>query len=320
MISYKDELQHSGTKGMRWGIRKYRNYDGTLTPAGKERYDYSDGSKKSGGSAKKVSRRETRAEKKINKAKEAKKEAKAAAKEAKQAAAELKKEREAYEAAKISEAKVSQRDRIDMQKLSNEELKAQIDRLNLERQYASIVNPPTPEGKSKLQNAKEFLGTVAGTVGSIKSIAESVSAINKLRKGNPEDVNKALKLKEETERLKASIDKSKYDTEVRNRKRAEWATDDAKTTKRDTPEWANPSSNYNFKSQQHAASEWTKESRIFGLPSGSSETKSRSDHGSVWASRSGLLGLPAPSSGSNSSSSEPRVVGYYDPDGKFHRT
>ena len=29
MISYKDELQHSGIKGMHWGIRRYQNYDGT---------------------------------------------------------------------------------------------------------------------------------------------------------------------------------------------------------------------------------------------------------------------------------------------------
>lgn len=31
-------LYHSGTKGMRWGVRKYQNKDGSLTPAGKKRY------------------------------------------------------------------------------------------------------------------------------------------------------------------------------------------------------------------------------------------------------------------------------------------
>lgn len=33
-----DTLAHFGIKGMKWGIRRYQNKDGSLTPAGKERY------------------------------------------------------------------------------------------------------------------------------------------------------------------------------------------------------------------------------------------------------------------------------------------
>ena len=32
------ELYHWGIKGMRWGVRRYQNRDGTLTPAGKQRF------------------------------------------------------------------------------------------------------------------------------------------------------------------------------------------------------------------------------------------------------------------------------------------
>lgn len=32
-------LQHHGTKGQRWGVRRYQNKDGSLTPAGRKRYD-----------------------------------------------------------------------------------------------------------------------------------------------------------------------------------------------------------------------------------------------------------------------------------------
>ena len=35
--NYSDELYHHGIKGQRWGIRRYQNKDGTLTPAGKKR-------------------------------------------------------------------------------------------------------------------------------------------------------------------------------------------------------------------------------------------------------------------------------------------
>lgn len=37
-----NELYHWGIKGMKWGVRRYQNKDGTLTPAGKMRYDDSD--------------------------------------------------------------------------------------------------------------------------------------------------------------------------------------------------------------------------------------------------------------------------------------
>lgn len=42
-ILMNGELYHWGIKGMRWGIRRYQNADGTLTEAGKRRYLNADG-------------------------------------------------------------------------------------------------------------------------------------------------------------------------------------------------------------------------------------------------------------------------------------
>ncbi len=35
----QDELLHYGVKGMRWGVRRYQNPDGSLTNKGKKRHE-----------------------------------------------------------------------------------------------------------------------------------------------------------------------------------------------------------------------------------------------------------------------------------------
>lgn len=39
-IYYGDTLYHHGIKGQKWGIRRFQNEDGSLTPAGREHYGY----------------------------------------------------------------------------------------------------------------------------------------------------------------------------------------------------------------------------------------------------------------------------------------
>lgn len=41
-MEYNNYLYHHGIKGMRWGVRRYQNKDGSLTPAGKKRRDILD--------------------------------------------------------------------------------------------------------------------------------------------------------------------------------------------------------------------------------------------------------------------------------------
>ena len=40
------ELCHHGIKGQKWGVRRFQNEDGSLTPEGKIHYGVGDGSEK----------------------------------------------------------------------------------------------------------------------------------------------------------------------------------------------------------------------------------------------------------------------------------
>lgn len=62
-MQYESSLWHWGIKGMKWGVRRYQNKDGTLTEAGKKRYSSSEQIKTKSSTASKK-RKQTREKKK----------------------------------------------------------------------------------------------------------------------------------------------------------------------------------------------------------------------------------------------------------------
>ena len=120
------ELTHWGIKGMKWGVRRFQNKDGSLTAKGGKRYNGSDYQpRKSLGQ--KISYYKKAAKKKANlkKAREARAAKKEAEEKAKVAAEQRKKD--------VESGKIKAKD------MTNEELRDRINRMNDEKRYNQLM-------------------------------------------------------------------------------------------------------------------------------------------------------------------------------------
>ena len=135
----KDELYHYGIKGQKWGVRRFQNKDGSLTPAGKQKY----------GSKENFDKQYPEDVKKsINKAKSGMSKAGGAVKKAQDFNDEMVK--------KANKEQIKK----DVSKMSDQELKKIVDRLNMEERYKQVMNSrAAEEGKNDVSKVLEYAGT-----------------------------------------------------------------------------------------------------------------------------------------------------------------
>lgn len=115
----ENELMHWGIKGMKWGVRRYQNKDGSLTPAGKKRYDKEMAKLKE---EEKIAKNKLRTQAKLNKLDEKRKEI------------------EALKSGKPIAKGTKQPSKPSVKDMSDEELRQTVNRLLMEQQYAKL-NP-----------------------------------------------------------------------------------------------------------------------------------------------------------------------------------
>lgn len=166
------ELYHWGVKGMKWGIRRYQNKDGSLTDEGKKRYDRDV--------------QENNAKKKDNRIvidgpdpKRWVKEDTSRAKKVVDSSSDMVKELRNVEKNTRPGPK---RKKLDLSNMTDQELRDRINRANLEKQYNDLFNQPEAAKVSKgRQIATDVLET-AGTVLAVTSSALAIAlAIKELR-------------------------------------------------------------------------------------------------------------------------------------------
>lgn len=164
MENYNEELIHSGIKGMKWGVRRYQNPDGSLTPAGRKHY----GSGKSIGQRIKAYKTKKQRQKNLEKAREAR-------------------------AAKVEEKKTLEEQRAKLLKsndakeiyanrhlLSTAELNDRINRIDTEARLASkIVEDKQQTGldyvNGKMQRATNTINNATNLYRSVDNAYSSVA-------------------------------------------------------------------------------------------------------------------------------------------------
>lgn len=186
MEEYTNYLVHHGVKGQKWGVRRYQDKDGSLTAAGRKKYgikrsrknpSYSDGLKwnRNNSSNKKDSGFLDRSIKRgkdkpnISPAEELVKNTSQAVNETKNTYRSIK------NVTSQSKRLASQTKReATIKRMSNEELQSRIKRLDLEKRYMDLSDPYKANGKDKVEDILDIVGSVVGIVGAGVGIAVGI--------------------------------------------------------------------------------------------------------------------------------------------------
>lgn len=167
----KDYLAHHGIKGMKWGVRRYQNEDGSLTTAGKKHYS----AKEADG---KASRKEwaDRFTSPTIKGGKDKPNISPAEKTAKELGKVVDESDRVLDAADRIRRRHKSSD-SDISKMSDDEIRKRINRMNLERQYSDLTYGDTNKGFETVKDVLSIVGSTVAIVGGVVTIYSTLKHV-----------------------------------------------------------------------------------------------------------------------------------------------
>ena len=152
------DLRHHGIKGQKWGVRRFQNADGSLTPAGKKRYDGPDGTRK----------KETTAE-----------DYKEGLRKVQSANKALTGVRELTN--KADDVAYAKKLKKDLSQMTDKELQQAVNRLNMEERYSQVMQQrhKLERGESKVNQILDVAGNVLAGATTALTIAVAIKELNK---------------------------------------------------------------------------------------------------------------------------------------------
>lgn len=179
---YRFELYHHGTKGMKWGVRRYQNKDGSLTNAGAKRYardarekeynKYDDAAGKYYKTSKKSGRSDLEADPRRY-AKEDLERTKRLTDSASQLTGSMQRMNKS-----AMDRNAKNRPKMDLSSMSDKEMREQINRALLEKQYNDMFAPQkTSKGREYAADILEIAGNTLAVTSSALAIALAVKEL-----------------------------------------------------------------------------------------------------------------------------------------------
>lgn len=170
---YDNELYHHGTKGMKWGVRRYQNADGSLTNAGKSRYSRDAREKEfnkydeSSGKYYKQSKKNGRTDLEFD----AKRYAKEDTERTKRLVDSGRNLSNDLKRSVDTSSKNRKVQKMDLSNMTDQEMRNQINRAMLERQYNDMFNP------QKESRGREYASRTLETAGNVLAVTSSALGI-----------------------------------------------------------------------------------------------------------------------------------------------